>query len=384
MIIFSFIESLIKMVDEWSVSTLAEFIKKSLIKKVKIKGEVSQPKFSSGHLYFQLKDKHSSIRSIIWKYNSIPKEKIIEGQNLTIEGKLDFYGPSGSTNLIIEKIITMDDQGELFAMYEKIKKEFTEKGYFDQNRKKPLPSFIKNILILTSASGAALQDFIYNITNQQSKLVYDVIDVKVQGNECPSNICFELEKLSKAYDLIVITRGGGSFEDLFGFSKPELIETIFKCNLPVLSAIGHQVDNPLLDLIADCVAPTPSLAAQLIVDHNRFFLDNLEKIKTRVKENILDELQNQINELASFLEKIYKPIYQIINLRAEFQNQVLQSIQQNIYKLCLMENSVEIGSHSITLYDQGDIINTVKELELKKGKQIQLRWKDQEFEITIH
>jgi len=384
MIIFSFIESLIKMVDEWSVSTLAEFIKKSLMKKVKIKGEVSQPKFSSGHLYFQLKDRNASIRSIIWKYNSIPKEKIIEGQNLTIEGKLDFYGPSGSTNLIIEKIITMDDQGELFAMYEKIKKEFTEKGYFDQSRKKPLPSFIKNILILTSETGAALQDFIYNITNQHSKLAYDIIDVKVQGNECPSNICHELKKISKSYDIVVITRGGGSFEDLFGFSKPELIESIFNCNLPILSAIGHQIDNPLLDLIADCVAPTPSLAAQLIVDHNRNYLDKLEKIKTRVKENILDELQNQINELASFLEKIYKPIYQIINLRTEFQNQVLQSIQQSIYKLCLLENSVEIGSNSITLYDQGEFIKTVEELELKKGKQLQLRWMDQEFTVTIH
>jgi exodeoxyribonuclease VII large subunit len=371
--------------DIWSVSKLGEYIKKTIFKKVKIKGEVSQPKISSGHLYFQLKDQHASIRGIIWKYNSIPKDSITDGQKLTVEGKLDFYGNTGSTNLIVDKIITLDGEGELFTKYSQMKQEFTEKGYFDMERKKKLPTVIKHILLLTSETGAALQDFLYNLENQHSNLTYDLVDVKVQGTECPHNICMELQKMKpNVYDLVVITRGGGSFEDLFGFSKPELIEAVYQCSLPVLSAIGHQIDSPLLDFIADCVAPTPSLAAQLIVDHNKSFIQDLKEIQVQCKESLLDEIQEHQNMLGSLLERLYKNSVGILQLRTELQNQILQTIQQQLHQLCMMETVIQQkSSDSIRVYHDSTEIKIPQELQLYKGKKLELRWMDHEFQIIL-
>ena len=157
-------------------------------------------------------------------------------------------------NFIVDKIITNEGIGELLKKYEKIKLDFEKKGYFDQTRKKQLKPYLKNILVLTSESGAAYHDFLYGLENAGSKINVDLTDVIVQGIDCPKNICLELEKLNisqKDYDLVVITRGGGSFQDLFGFSQPELIEALYHFNLPSLSAIGHQGIEPTASLI-DC------------------------------------------------------------------------------------------------------------------------------------
>ena len=302
-----------------------------------------------------------------------------------MEGKLDFYGNTGSTNLIVDKIITLDGEGELFTKYSQMKQEFTEKGYFDMERKKKLPTVIKHILLLTSETGAALQDFLYNLENQHSNLTYDLVDVKVQGTECPHNICIELQKMKpNVYDLVVITRGGGSFEDLFGFSKPELIEAVYQCSLPVLSAIGHQIDSPLLDFIADCVAPTPSLAAQLIVDHNKSFIQDLKEIQVQCKESLLDEIQEHQNMLGSLLERLYKNSVGILQLRTELQNQILQTIQQQLHQLCMMETVIQQkSSDSIRVYHDSTEIKSPQELQLYKSKKLELRWMDHEFQIIL-
>jgi exodeoxyribonuclease VII large subunit len=181
----------------FTVSELSEYLKSIVSnKKVKVTGEISQPKISNGHIYFTLKDDSNNLKSIIWKFKNIDKEQLIEGQKITMECKLDFYGGSGSLNLIVEKIITTDGYGELFIKYEKIKQEFNEKGYFLQSRKKQLPKFLKNILIITSENGAALQDFIYNLENNKSLINYDIIDVVVQGVDCPKNICETLKHIT--------------------------------------------------------------------------------------------------------------------------------------------------------------------------------------------
>ena len=314
----------------FTVSELSDYLKSIVSnKKVKVTGEVSQPVLRGGHLYFSLKDDGSNIKSIVWKSKNINKEAISEGQKLTLECKLDFYGGNGSINLIVDKIITQEGSGELFIKYEKIKQEFINKGYFDKSRKKQLPKILKDILILTSESGAALQDFIYNLDNNKSLINYDIQDVKVQGSECPKTICEQLEQLKQGnihYDLVVITRGGGSFEELFGFSQSEIIESVYNFHLPVLSAIGHQVDNPLLDLIADISAPTPSLAAQFIVDYNKKFINGLEEIRDDVKSELLDEITESQSMLSKLNEKIYRMFSSLVTLKNDCQNLIRSDI----------------------------------------------------------
>ena len=203
------------------VKQLGETIKDCLPDKtLRVIGEVSQPKIFRGNVYLSLKDNYYNIKSIIWKskYEQF-KSEIKDGDKIVVKGKLDFYGANGTVSFIIERLIKHDGEGELYQLYQKYKKDFETKGYFLPNEKFNIPSKIENILLLTSENGAAIQDFIYALENNQSKLDYDIIDVPVQGHDCPKVIIEQLENLEKNYDAIVITRGGGSFEDLFGFSS---------------------------------------------------------------------------------------------------------------------------------------------------------------------
>ena len=372
----------------FTVSELTEYLKNMVSnKKVKVTGEVSQPKLSNGHLYFTLKDDTNNLKSIIWKFKNLKKDDVVEGQKITIECKLDFYGGSGSLNLIVEKIITNEGQGDLFIKYEKIKKEFESKGYFLQSRKKQLNQVIKDILIITSANGAALQDWIYNIENNKSKVNYDIVDVVVQGIDCPKNICEVLEKVKddeSKYDLVIIMRGGGSFSDLFGFSQPELIDTVYNFNLPVLSAIGHQVDNPLLDFIADISTPTPSLAAQFIVDHNKNYIEKLEEIREDVKSELLDEITRQQNDYLKLNEKLYKSFNSLGNLKNELLNEVRQDISNLMLKYSHLESQVTITNpDQIKLYHKKNPIVNSEQLDTFVGQTVKLIWGEKEYKIKI-
>jgi len=372
----------------FSVSELTEYLKSVVSnKKVKVSGEVSQPKISNGHLYFTLKDDTNNLKTIIWKFKNINKDEIIDGQKVTIECKLDFYGGSGSLNLIVEKIITNEGQGELFIKYEKIKKKFESKGYFLQSRKKSISPIIKDILIITSATGAALQDFIYNLENNKSKVNYDIIDVVVQGGDCPSNICQVLEKVKTddlAYDLVIIMRGGGSFADLFGFSQPELIESVYNFTLPVLSAIGHQVDNPLLDLIADINTPTPSLAGQFIVDHNKKYLEKLGTIRDDIKSDLLDEITEQQAIYAKLGEKLYKAFSSLGNLKSELLNELRQDIGNLMIKYTQLESKVIIKNpNQIKLFNKSNEIIDSTELDQLMGQTVKIIWGEKEYKIKL-
>ncbi len=372
----------------FTVSELAEYLKSVIAnKKVKVTGEISQPKLSGGHLYFSLKDDSSNLKSIIWKSKNINKDEIIDGNKVTLDCRLDFYGGTGNINLIVDKLITSDGNGELFLKYEQIKQNFISKGYFDSAHKKKLPPILKSILILTSESGAALQDFIYNLNNHHSLIEYDIEDVKVQGVECPKNICNYLEKIKQAntyYDLVVITRGGGSFEELFGFSQPELIESVYNFHLPVLSAIGHQVDNPLLDLVADISAPTPSLAAQFIIEHNKKYIGQLEIIRDDIKSELLDKLTEQQNLLAKLNEKVYRIFNSLLTLKNDCQNLIRQDIGNMMVKLSILESKITINStNTISLIDANTIIKSPEQLDDYIGSTLKLRWGEKEYKIKI-
>jgi exodeoxyribonuclease VII large subunit len=289
--------------------------------------------------------------------------------------------------LIVEKIITNEGQGELFIKYEKIKNEFESKGYFTKKRKKTLCPVIKDILIITSENGAALQDFIYNLEANKSNVNYDIVDVVVQGIDCPKNICQVLEQIKSDqlnYDLVIIMRGGGSFADLFGFSQPELIESVYNFHLPVLSAIGHQVDNPLLDLIADVSTPTPSLAAQFIVDYNKKYIEKLEEIKEDIKSDLLDEITRQQNTYSKLNEKLYKSFSCLTNLKNELLNLLRQDISDLMLKYSKLESRVIIlNPNSIKLFNNNHQIKNTNQLDNLVGKSIKLIWGEKAYTIKI-
>jgi len=356
---------------ELTPSALASFIKKNLPNtKIIVKGEVSQPKISSGHMYFNLKDNFTNIKVIAWKSKSELFDLVIEGSEITCTGKIDYYGGNSTLSLIIDNIKSDGIMGELFVNYNKIKEEFTKNGYFSK-QKKPLPNIINNICIITSAGGAAIQDFNWGIDNSGLLLKRDIIDVQVQGIDCPKNICIELEKLQNSdYDLILITRGGGSFSDLFGFSQPELIESVYNFNLPVLSAIGHQIDNPLLDLVADYSSPTPSLASQFIVEHNKKYINNNYEILDNIKYTINNSIKYRKNILDKYLRKITKIQEEIFEIPKNIKNNIEIEInsrknQLDLYlkQIKLIENTKDIKILNI---NKREILNPNRLIENQK------------------
>ena len=342
-------------------------------KKFTVSGEVNQLKNSHGHLFFTFKDSETCINTTMWKskVDSL-KIQINEGDKITIEGKLDFYTLGGKLNFIVDKIITNNGIGDLLKKYQKIKDDFQKKGYFDSENKLKLKPCIKNILLLTSESGAAYQDFLYGLENAHSKVTVTLIDVIVQGNDCPKNICDQLQKIKIDYDLVILTRGGGSFQDLFGFSQPELIESIHNFTLPTLSAIGHQIDNPLSDLVCDYSAPTPSLAAQFIVDYNKAYLKRYQKISKELINNVNVYLISELEKTNNLLEKINK---KWISFERNNKQILINELNNMIRKLDSLENKMNIYETSnIILNGNGKIMHNNEELLNYKGKNLEIIW----------
>ena len=344
------------------IKQLGEEIKNSLPdSSFKVIGEVSQPKNFRGNIYLNLKDNFCSIKSIIWKskYETF-KTEIKDGDKIIVKGKLDFYGANGSVSFIIEKLEKHDGEGELYQLYQQYKKEFEIRGYFKKENKIQLPKKIESILLITSEQGAAIQDFIYALENNNSKLDYKIIDVPVQGNSCPKVIIDKLNSIDQNYDSIVITRGGGSFEDLFGFSKPELVEAIHNFNQPVISAIGHQVDTSLLDLVADCCCPTPSLAAQYIIDVNKKFISELEIVRDELRDILLDQFNLQNRELNKCNERLTKIIISFDKIQQNFHADLLKQLTSYSMKLKILDLKL-----SNLINDDKPIIKNINDESIK-------------------
>lgn len=310
-----------------------------------VQGEVSQPKNFRGNIYLSLKDESCNIKSIIWKNKFDQfKSNIEEGDKITVEGTLDFYIANGSVSFIINKLVKYNGEGELHALFQKIKEDFEKKKYFDIENKFEKPKIIRKILLITSVNGDAIKDFIFNLDNNKSRIEYDIKDVAVQGVDCPKNIVNILDSLdieNLSYDMIVITRGGGSFEDLFGFSRPELIESVHKFKLPVLSAIGHKNDNPLLDLVSDFSAPTPSLASQFVVDINKNYIDSLLKVKEELKDKLIYKLNTALLKLRKTENKITLFATEIEGFKKNMYHKLTNFIQQKLMKLIKLESKID-------------------------------------------
>ena len=366
--------------DKNKILTVSEFcyqIKDFLpTKKFMVIGEINQLKNSHGHHYFIFKDNDNIINATIWK-SKMESLKIIikDGDKITVEGKLDFYSVGGKLNFIIDNIISNDGIGELLKKYQKIKNDFEKKGYFDSSLKLKLPNCIKNILLLTSESGAAYHDFLYGLENAKSNVTVELIDVIVQGVDCPQNICKQLENIKLKnlnYDLVILTRGGGSFQDLFGFSQPELIETLYNFNLPTLSAIGHQVDNPLSDLVCDYSAPTPSLAAQFIVDYNKNYLRSYQNILQEITHIMNIKLINKLEKTNNLFEKLNK---KWLSFERNNKQKLINELNIMLRKLDNFESRLEMyETTNILLNGNGKIMYNKEDLLEYKGKNLEIIW----------
>lgn len=329
-----------------------------------IMGEVSKPRVFGGNMYFNFKDNYSNINAMLPRRYIM--KNITDGDKIVCNGIMSYYKPKGSLTFKISNIISIEGVGEIYKQYNDYMLKCKSKGYFDKT-KAILPKPITNILILTSKNGAAVQDFIYNINRNRSLLKYEIVDVPVQGLKCPSKIISVLKNKEnlKDYDFILLTRGGGSFEDLLGFSNPKLIKYIYNLKYPIMSAIGHNVDNPLLDKVADYVAPTPSLAGQFIIDHNNKYMSELNQILFLAKEKIKYMIENKKNKL----EKLQKDL----SINSLFLENMLNFLKENIIN-SINKEYTRINKLQEKLKEMSNISNT-NDINILFGKKKCFRYK---------
>ncbi len=257
-----------------SVSQLNFYIKSIIENDAKLNlvfltGEISNltDHYRSGHIYLSLKDEKSVIRAVMFSGNARNlRFKPADGMKVICRGRVAVYEPTGQYQLYIEDM-QPDGIGALNLAYEQLKKKLSEKGLFDSAHKKPLPKFPKTVGVITSPTGAAVQD-IRNILFRRFPCINVVMcPVLVQGDSAPEQLIRAVQTLDKykACDVIIIGRGGGSIEDLWAFNSEDLAYAIYDCSIPVISAVGHETDFTICDFVSDMRAPTPSAAAELAV-----------------------------------------------------------------------------------------------------------------------
>ena len=305
---------------ELSVSELS-FSIKNLIEDnfgyVRVKGEigrVSNP--TSGHVYFDLKDKDSIISGIVWKGNASSLEiQPEEGLEVVCTGKVTTYKGQSKYQIIVDNIEPAG-LGALMALLEKRKKAFSAEGLFSNEFKQNIP-FLPNIIgVVTSPSGSVIRDIIHRI-NDRFPCQIIVWPVRVQGETCPDEVAdaidgFHLLEQSGIPnpDLIIVARGGGSVEDLWGFNDEKVVRSVFRSKIPIISAIGHETDNTLIDLVADLRAPTPTAAAEKSVPVKNDLIEVIDEYESRYKNSILRSIQY----VETQSKKIFKSFPEITNI----------------------------------------------------------------------
>ncbi|QGT98965.1 Exodeoxyribonuclease VII large subunit [Candidatus Syntrophocurvum alkaliphilum] len=289
--------------DYFSVSDLNKHINKLLendliLSDFWIKGELSGVKLyqQSGHLYFTLKDKYSSVSSVMFKSRVRNlKFEPENGMEVLIRGYVSVYNKQGRYQIYVEEMQPYG-KGGLFLYLEQLKEDLRQKGYFNEKAKKQIPKFAKTIGVVTSQDSAALRD-ILKVLKERNYLVHIIIaHSSVQGEEAPYELACAIKNLNKYQnlDVIIIGRGGGSLEDLMAFNSEKVVKAIYYSKIPVISAVGHETDFSLCDFAADLRAATPTQAAQLAVPDLNIIKSELENINKRIVRSIERKISNNI------------------------------------------------------------------------------------------
>ncbi len=287
-----------------SVSELTQEIKNQLEKNlasISVKGEVINLKTqSSGHVYFTLKDRDAQISAVLFKGASKSITRPLkEGDSVVVKGEITVYSPRGTYQILVREI-TYYGIGELLAKLHERKNRLQALGYFAKERKKPLPPFPKVIGVVTSPTGAVIQDIIHVLQRRHSGFQLILNPVKVQGEGAKEEIAKAIDDFNKhqLVDLIIVGRGGGSLEDLWAFNEEVVVEAIVRSTIPIISAVGHETDFSLSDFAADVRAPTPSAAAEIALtakeQHVKFLVQTKERVHFQAKALLL-RLRKQID-----------------------------------------------------------------------------------------
>lgn len=288
-----------------SVSEISSIIKKRLdddsLHGIWVEGELTNFRcHASGHFYFSLTEsvlgRDYLVNCAMWR--SSAREvgfKPESGMKVRAYGSIEVYEPHGKYQFIVREL-TVAGEGDKYLLVAKWKRELAAEGLFNEEFKKPLPSFPKRIGVVSSPSGAARRD-IENVISRRYPVEIILSPALVQGDNAPFEIAEAIRRVENLVDVIIVGRGGGSFEDLFPFNHPEVVRAVFKCRTPVVSAVGHEIDYTLIDLAADVRAPTPSAAAEIVVPDKYELYNQLKSYERVLGISLYDRIHREKESL---------------------------------------------------------------------------------------
>jgi len=327
-----------------SLNTKIKSLLETTFMHILVEGEISSVTYhNSGHVYFSIKDKESSIKCVMFRSNaSRMKFQLERGQHVVVNGSISVYTPRGEYQLMTVSVKPFG-QGALALAYEQLKKKLEQKGYFDPSRKKPQPKHIRKLALVTASKGAALQDMLKIIDKRWRLLDVLVIDTLVQGDRSAPQIAEALAYVDTlGCDAIVVGRGGGSKEDLWAFNEEVVADAIYNLSTFVVSAVGHEIDVQISDFVADLRAPTPSAAIEMILPDQNEVLYTLDEMQERYVRTMKQIVGNKEQSLKALTDEFQRQSVsrKIAMVEKEFEN--LEDEFQRVmkYKLSLFEAKV--------------------------------------------
>lgn len=379
----------------FSVTELNQVIKNVLedsFYSIKLEGELSNFRPSaSGHWYFSLKDRDSSISGVMFKNSTFgvnfrPKD----GDKVKVSGKLTLYSQRGTYQIVCNSL-TLFGEGDILLMLEERKRKLASLGLFDPSKKKSLPKIPKTIGIITSSTGAALQDILKVLRRRHTLSNILVLPTLVQGSGAANTITQQIEKANNNLlcDIIILSRGGGSVEDLLPFSEESVIFAISRSNIPIITGIGHEIDTSLADLAADVRAATPSAAAEIVTEGTEQLFSSIVNYKRDLTQSIkirISEIRNRLNVFnleyvkRNLNSKIENRILNIDNLKKEIKSLIMWSLKSDKNRIINSQESLKSLS-PYTLFDKGyswvskDGTNIVGQ-RISNGDTVDIRYKD--------
>ncbi len=364
-----------------TVTALTRYIKYKIdsdehLRQVFLRGEISNFKsHTTGHLYFSLKDETSKINAIMFNTNAKKIEfKPADGMKVLIVGRISVYEATGNYQIYVDEMI-QDGVGNLYLEFEKLKKKLAEEGLFDKSKKKSIPLFPEKIGIVTAPTGAAIKDILSTIKRRYPVCKTYLFPSLVQGEFAKDDIVKKI-KLAQTYnlDVLIVGRGGGSIEDLWPFNEEVVARAIFDCKIPVISAVGHEVDFTIADFVADLRAPTPTGAAELAVPNIFDVIKQINNFKIRLNENINTKINYQKLKLDSIKSSfvIKNPMLMYENKKQKI-DQLFENLNKNIF-INVSKKRMELDNiknhyilkNPIVLYEKKKdyLSNLIQKLEL--------------------
>lgn len=357
---------------------------------VRISGEISNlRKPHSGHHYFNLKDENAQIRAVLFKNQSrYLEETLLDGQQVICDGRITIYEPRGEYQIIIDSVLFCGS-GHLQIAFEQLKAKLFKEGLFDQGSKQNLPQHREKIILITSPSGAAVHDFLAVCYKRNADLSIQILPVRVQGEGSADEIVSALEQAEKSEpDVIVLCRGGGSIEDLWTFNEERVARAIFNCSVPVVSAIGHEIDITIADYCADIRCATPTSAAELLVPHPQEMKNNISRLMQRIARSVLwrlDTVQYRIDRasrlLSTFDTAFYTKTMQLDTLKIRLIDSMALLLRERNRQLRDQTQSLEQLSPRTAIRIRQVELNYCVE-RLRKGIEYQLERKLSNFKET--